>query len=107
MKRIMQALKSARWLEMTLIVVLMCIAAVVALSGVQDSPARTAEETRLRSLLSEIDGAGRVDVVLGEDGAVVTAAGAGRIDVMLKLQRAVQAATGFELRSIEIIEAKK
>ena len=107
MKRIMQALKSARWLEMTLIVVLMCIAAVVALSGVQDSPARTAEETRLRSLLSEIDGAGWVDVVLGEDGAVVTAAGAGRIDVMLKLQRAVQAATGFELRRIEIIEAKK
>lgn len=107
MKRIMQALKSARWLEMTLIVVLMCIAAVVALSGAQDSPVRTAEETRLRSLLSEIDGAGRVDVVLGEDGAVVTAAGAGRIDVMLKLQRAVQAATGFELRRIEIIEAKK
>lgn len=107
MKGIMQALKSARWLELVLIAALMCIAAVVALNGMHASPERTAAETRLRSLLAEIDGAGRVDVVLGEEGAVVTASGAGRIDVMLKLQRAVQAATGFELRRIEVIEAEE
>ena len=68
-------------------------------------------EARMERILSRIEGAGRVTVMLsgGEgaiEGAVVAASGAGDARVVLELQRAVRALTGLELEKIEIVKSK-
>ena len=63
----------------------------------------------MQRILSKIDGAGRVHVMIARDdggdctGVVVVASGAEDVEVMLRLQRAVQALTDLELSQIEIV----
>ena len=70
------------------------------------------DEKRMERLLSSIEGAGRVSVMISQGtdgeiaGVVVAASGADDLRVMLELQRAVRTLTGLELDRIEIVKSK-
>lgn len=111
MKQLMEALKSARKLELFILLAAAAILLVLCMGGGTGGSAASVEEKRMERILSSIEGAGRVAVMLSEDGegrcsgAVVAASGAGDIGVALQLQRAVQALTELELAQIEIVKA--
>lgn len=111
MKQLLEALKAARKLE--LCIALAAAAILLALgmgSGFSEGGANT-QEKRMARILSSIEGAGRVQVMLSGDGeagysgAVVAASGAEDIAVCLQIQRAVQTLTGLELDEIEIVKS--
>ena len=109
MKKLAEAFRSARKIEIVLLVVMIAVVAVVLLGqdGEHASSSVSAED-RLESLLSGIEGAGRVDVMLsgneyGYAGCVVIAEGAHDMRVILKMQRAIQAALDILPENIEII----
>ena len=108
MKQLFETIRAARWLEPTILIALVCILILIALGSGGGSTASD-EEARMQRILSKIDGAGKVSVMIAEDeggactGVVVVASGAGDIEVLLRLQRAVQALTRLELSRIEII----
>lgn len=105
-------LKSARKIEMLVIAALLCTILVLCMGEGKVTTAANTDEKRMQSILSQIDGAGRVSVMLAEDaegqmtGAVVVASGAENVHVMLEIQRAVRAITGLELENIEIVKSK-
>ena len=109
MKQLFATLKAARWLELTIAAGLICILLVLALSS-GSGDAASKEEVRMQRILSRIEGAGRVSVMISEDGSggcagvVVVASGAEDVGVMLRLQRAVQALTDLDLDRIEIVK---
>lgn len=109
MKQLFATLKAARWLELTIAAGLICILLVLAL-GSGSGDAANEEEVRMQRILSRIEGAGRVSVMISEDGSggcagvVVVASGAEDVGVMLRLQRAVQALTDLDLDRIEIVK---
>lgn len=108
MRHFFETIKAARWVELAIAVGLVCVLIVLAL-GSGNGSAASDEEARMQRILSKIDGAGRVSVMLARNdagectGAVVVASGAEDIEVMLRLQRAVQALTNLELSQIEIV----
>ena len=108
MKQLFETIRAARWLEPTLLLALVCILVVLALGSGGESAA-SEEEARMQRILSKIDGAGRVSVMIARDdggsctGVVGVASGAETVAVMLRLQRAVQALTDLELSQIEIV----
>ena len=109
MKKIAETFRSARKIEIVLVAVMIAVMAVIML-GQNDVPASSSgsAEYRLKSLLSGIKGAGRVDVMLTGDensytGCVVIAEGARDMRVVLKMQRAIQAALDISPENIEII----
>ena len=109
MKQLGEVLKGARRSEFWIAAAAIC--ALLALSlGSGDSAAGGAE-ARMERILSQIEGAGKVTVMLSDEegaarGAVVAASGAGDARVVLELQRAVRALTGLELDRIEIVKSK-
>ena len=71
-------------------------------------------EARMARVLSQVEGAGQVSVLLsrGPDGetvtgAVIVAQGADSVRVQLELQRAVRALLGLELDAIEVLDMKE
>ena len=113
MKQLMEALKSARKLELLLGLAALAVLLVLGMGGGLDDGGVSPEEKRMERILSSIEGAGRVTVMLSGDeegrctGAVVASPGAGEIGVILQLQRAVQTLTELELEQIEIVKAGK
>ena len=110
MKQLGDLLRGARRIEFWIAAAAICALLALAL-GTGDSGAENAE-ARMERILSRIEGAGRVTVMLSgpEDaveGAVVAASGAGDARVVLELQRAVRALTGLELEKIEIVKARR
>ena len=113
MKQLFGTLKAARWLELVVMAGLICILLVVAMGSGGESAASD-EELRMQRILSKIEGAGKVSVMIagsGEDGSctgvVVVASGAEDVEVMLRMQRAVQALTDLDLDRIEIVKSKE
>lgn len=110
MKRLIEALKPARKLEIWIVLAALAVLLVLGLGSGSDAGANP-EEERMAHILSEIEGAGRVKVMLSGDagggytGAVIAASGAEDIAVMLRLQRAVQTLTGLEAGDIEIVKS--
>lgn len=108
--RFIEALKSARRLEICIILAATAILLVLLLGGEAGTGENTQEE-RLARILSSIEGAGRVSVMITEDGegrcagAVVSTAAADDLFVALQLQRAVKTLTGLELEQIEIVKS--
>ena len=108
MKQVFETIKAARWLELAIAAGLVCVLLVLALGSGSEN-AVSDEEARMERILSKIEGAGRVNVMLARDdegactGAVVVASGAENVEVMLRMQRAVQALTNLELSQIEIV----
>ena len=103
------ALKSARKIEWLLLVA----AAAILLVLVIGNTGKEADEPnqQLARFLSEIEGAGKVQVLLNTDesgvcsGAVIATRAAQDISVVLQLQHAVRALTGLELEQIEIVKS--
>ena len=66
-------------------------------------------EKRMEAVLSQVDGAGRVRVLVSRTdegaatGAVIVAEGAHSVRVLLELQRAAKALLGLELDQIEVL----
>ena len=111
MKPLLEALGGARKIEIWLIIVLLCVLIVLCLGDSKSGEtAADSDEYRLGRILSRIEGAGDVSVMLSQSegelqGCVVAAEGAREVRVMLQLQRAVQAITGLELDRIEIVQS--
>ena len=109
MSRLRESLRSARKIELLILIVFVCAMLVIALSG-RDTQ-NTDAEARMRALLSKIEGAGRVRVMLSEDaegnctGAVIATPGADDVRVVLELERAVRTLTGVPLDRIEIVKS--
>lgn len=113
MNRLLEALKTARKAEILIIVALACML-LLCLGGDREARIVSTEvEVRLECVLSEIEGAGKVCVMLSENdeeqplGAVVVAQGADEMHVVLEIQRAVKALTGLETQYIEVIKSGK
>lgn len=70
-------------------------------------------ERRLTGILSQVDGVGKVRVMVAEDedgsveGVLVAAEGADDIRVCLRIQYAVQTLLGAEASQIEVVEHAK
>jgi len=115
LKRLVEALRSAHKIELLVIVLFLCILLLLFSGNQGSNPDWQAEgdELRMQRLLSRIQGAGKVSVMLAEDeqegiiGAVVVSPGADDVRVMLELQRAVQALTKLEIEQIEIVKSER
>ena len=110
MKQLVAAIKSARWFEVFIVLAVLAVLLVLGMSG-NEATGGSETERRMERILSDIEGAGQVTVMLSEDesgsctGAVVASSGADDIYVMLRLQRAVQTLTGLESGNIEIVKS--
>ena len=109
MRRLEEMLRGARRIEFWICAAAVCALLAIALGGTDSGS--DGVEARMERVLSRIEGAGRVTVMLSgaegaPEGAVVAAGGAGDVRVMLELQRAVRALTGLELEKIEIVKSK-
>lgn len=108
--RLFDALKSARKLEILILVAAAAILLVLMLGAQSDSGGSTLED-RLEEMLNRIEGAGRVSVMLTTDaggsftGAVIATPASDDIFVTLQLQRAVKTLTGLELEKIQIVKS--
>lgn len=112
MKAFLAALKAARKTEILVAVAAICVLLVLYTGSGTNAGGTTVEEKRLQRILSRIEGAGSVTVMLstnGEEssytGAVVVSEGAGDILASVRIQRAVQALTGLSSEQIEIVAA--
>lgn len=110
MKQWMEALKSARKIEILVMAAMLCILLVLWMGGRESSS--NEEEQRMARILSRIDGAGQVNVMIASNaegdiqGVVVAATGADDVRVMLEIQRAVRTLTGLNLEEIEVVKSK-
>lgn len=115
-------LRGVRYIEWILLA-LAAAAAAIMLTGRSSSPEaeRTELEIRMESVLSCVEGAGKVRVLVSSGdtaavfsqaeerrtGVVVVAEGAENIRVALELERAVQALLGVNADQIEILDMKE
>ena len=112
MKQLLVALKSARKIEILIIAAMLCILLVLCMGGENIKDGANDEEKRMQHILSQIEGSGRVSVMITHNddgeyaGVVVASSGADDVRAMLELQRAVKALTGLELEAIEIVKSK-
>lgn len=114
MKRLLEAFRSARKVEVFIVVAMLCVLAVLSLgNGDVGREGASEEELRIERILSQIEGAGRVSVMIALDetggrcGAVVVCSGAEDMRVLLEIQRSMQALTGLELSRIEVMKSKR
>ena len=113
MRALTDALKLLRRPEIIIAFALICVLAVVMLNGNQsDSGGMTDYERRMCAVLSDIDGAGRVRVMIAEDadgkctGVLVVSDGVQNLKTYLTIQRAVRALTGIDAERIEIVRGE-
>ena len=109
---VLERLKGPRRPELWLLAA--ALAACALLLGARSGPGETALEARMARVFSQVDGAGRVSVLLnrapdGETvtGAVIVADGADNVRVTLELQRAAKALLGLELESLEVLDREE
>ena len=107
---LMDRLRGARRIELYAAIVVLAVLALIVLRGERADPGGELPlERRLERILSRIDGAGEVSVMINEGsdeaggGMVVIAAGLRDVRAYLQLQRAAQAATGMDISRIAII----
>ena len=119
-RQALQKLRGARHIEWALLAGVLA-AALLLSGGQQENSASTDLERRMENVLSVIEGAGRVRVLVNQteaaavfsdqsaqpSGVIVVAEGAGNMKVRLELQRAVQALLGVEAGQIEILSMKE
>lgn len=115
MKPLLESLRRARhieWFALIAVAALVCGLWLNADIGTRDAERaeKTALELRLESLLSHIEGSGKVSVMITTkedgtaEGAVVVVDAHGSIRAMLEMQSAVQTLLNIELSRIRIID---
>lgn len=110
MKALLNHLKAARHIEFFAALIVLAIIAMLFLNA-QDSPTDDASmlERRLERLLSSMDGAGRVRVMVTEGvdghiaGAVVVAEGLDGIKTALEMQSALKTLLDIDTSRVQII----
>ena len=116
-----EKLRGVRPIEWVLLALLLAAAFLLTSAEPEDSVGSTALERRMESVLSMVEGAGRVRVLVNQAetaaafsdqsaqaaGVLVVAEGAGDMKVNMELQRAVQALLGVEAGQIEILSMKE
>ena len=114
MKLLVEAFKSARKAEIAIIAAALFMLFLASFGNtIPSGDAVTEDERRMQRILSQIDGAGMVKVMLSTDetgellGAVIAASGAGEINVQLHLQQAVHTLTELELDRIKVVKSKR
>ncbi|NLG24795.1 MAG: hypothetical protein GX558_05530 [Clostridiales bacterium] len=119
-------LRGARGIEWIVLLAAVAAAALIWAQGETggDQAAPTALEARMERVLSAVEGAGRVRVMVNADeaaaafsmggaaeaqvkGVVIVAEGAGDLKVALALARAAQALTGAPASAIEVMEMRR
>ena len=122
-------LRGVRNLGTLVLVAALAMAALLLYGGHDDTggePPGTALESRMEAVLSQIEGAGRVVVLLREkdaqpafgggqadpgagrvEGVVVVSEGAGDVRVALELARAVKALLGVDMARIEVLRMER
>ena len=109
MKKMLDILKGARWFEVLLALVAIAILLLQFAGSASFGSDGTELERRLSGILGQIDGVGRVKVMVTQsadgvpEGALVVAEGADDVGVCLRLQYAVQTLLGIEASKIEIV----
>lgn len=113
MRGLIDALKPLRRLEIVIAAALFCVLAIAVINGTgPKTDGMTDAERRMCAVLSGIDGAGSVRVMIAENadgvctGVVVVADGARNMETYLTIQRAVRALTGIDAERIEIVTAE-
>lgn len=113
LKQLIEAFKTARRTEIILIIAAICALLYCLMDGSAQGRIATDEEKRIQNILSRIEGAGKVHVMLSTDeagshqGAIIAAGGAEEIAVRLELQQAMHTLTGLELERIEVVKSKR
>ncbi len=110
-KRLLDRLRGARRIELFAALALAALLALMMLdigrSG--DSEPRTELESRVERILGRVEGAGRVSVMISQEGdgdvtgVVIVAEGLSDVQAYLRLQRAVSALLNVDVGKIEII----
>ena len=121
-RQAMEKLRGARHIEWVMLAIALAALILLGVGGSSDSGEESTRlERRLESILSCIEGAGRVRVLVHSEeaaaafayqeektaGVLVVAEGAGNLKVNMELQRAVQAFLGVEADQIEILSMKE
>lgn len=114
MKLLIEAFKSARKTEIIIVAAALIVLLMLGIgNSIPGDGTVTEMESRMQRILSQIEGAGRVKVMLSEDdsgsltGAVIAASGAEEIAVRLRLQQAVRTLTELKLDQIEVVKSKR
>lgn len=128
LRQAIQKLRGARHLELLLVLGLISAIALLLLRGGVPETVTTGTplEARMEAVLSKVQGAGRVRVLLREkdqavstfsqgsgdplvqvEGAVVVAEGADDVRVALELMRAVKALLGVDAERIEVLRMER
>ena len=106
---IKQSLHSARKIEIFLLIAAAAIAALIFISGDNDTTGNDLE-IRTEEILECIGGVGKTKVVINSTaegeikGVLIVAEGAGSIRTYLEMQKAVSTLLGIDINNIEIIE---
>lgn len=107
LNRFLEILRGARKIEWLLLLVAVAVL-LMQFSGVDDGSSEI--EERLTEVLENVEGVGRVRVMIVEDqtgnpdGVLIVADGAKDMGVRLRLQAAVQTLLGMENTRIEIVQ---
>lgn len=112
MRNLIDAFKPFRRIEILVAIALFCVLALLLFSQQSDSAFddMTDLERRMCAVLSNIEGAGHVRVMIAENadgscgGVVVVTEGAQNMKTCLTIQRAVRALTGVDTDCIEIVK---
>lgn len=107
MKRFLEILHGTRRTEWVLLIVALVI---LMMQFSENGTGQSDLETRMKSILSKIEGVGCVSVMVMEneegqpEGALIVAEGATDVGVCLKLQQAVHNLLDMELSRIEVVQ---
>lgn len=116
--KLFQKLKNIKHIEIIVAVIFAVIIMLIYMSSLDDNKSSknsqgTNLEVRLESILSDIDGAGNVSVLINTssdetiDGVIVVASGAENIGVRLNILRAVETVLKIPTAQIEILVGNK
>lgn len=105
-------LRGAKRIEWIALAAALAVAALIWASSGRSgqTAAATEQERRVAQVLSQVDNAGRVQVLIGEGedaGVLVVAEGADDIGVALRLAQAVQTLLGVENSRIEVLKMQQ
>ena len=113
--KLFQKLKSIKHIEIIIAVIFAVIILLIYMSSVDTKSVSTSAnlETRLENILSDIEGAGEVSVLINTtsedviDGVIIVSSGAENVTVKLNILKAVQTVLKIPTAQIEILVGNK
>ena len=112
MKKILEALKSARRIELFFVIAAAAILLLQWSGSSNSAGGRTILEKRLESVLGQVQGVHRISVMVSQnesgtpEGVLIVTDAAQNISACLQLQYAVKTLLGVDLCRIEIVQSE-